>query len=155
MGRRRNTRDLTLSPVAPDCGVLQFEVLVSVQYMSRPSDANDIAPFAAETIYATGGLVLTKMERMELKDPSDSTAAPDPFAAPSELTPKPQPRISLVSDVEVHHGPLDTASSTIDDSAKFRIRILFKKITNHTPRHCIGKVRAWLFGQDRNLVAKA
>jgi len=30
--------------------------------------------------------------RIELKDPSDPTAASDPFVAPSELTPKKAPK---------------------------------------------------------------
>ncbi|XUJ32224.1 hypothetical protein ACQ5SK_26660 [Bradyrhizobium japonicum] len=148
--------------------MLQFELLASVQYKSPPSDDNDTAPFAAEAIYATGNLVrltfgpgsmpdgslaLTKMIRIEIKDPSDPTMVSDPFVPPSKVDPKPgdKPKsVSLVSDVEVHHGPNQAASKT----SKTRLSLDFhftRDVQNSKPDIASANLRVRLFGQDCNL----
>lgn len=154
--------------IASAGGVLQFELLASVQYKSPPSDDNDTAPFAAEAIYATGNLVrltfgpgsmpdgslaLTKMIRIEIKDPSDPTMVSDPFVPPSKVDPKPgdKPKsVSLVSDVEVHHGPNQAASKT----SKTRLSLDFhftRDVQNSKPDIASANLRVRLFGQDCNL----
>jgi hypothetical protein len=154
--------------VAPTGGVLQFEMLVSVQYKSPPSDDNDTAPFAAETIYATGNLVrltfgpgsmpdgslaLTKMVRIEIKDPSDPTMASDPFNPPSKADPKPADRpkpISLVRDVEVHHGPSQMPSQPSKTRLSFDFHFS-RNVQNSKPDIALANLRVRLFGQDCNL----
>ncbi|WP_246297595.1 hypothetical protein [Tardiphaga robiniae] len=154
--------------VAPTGGVLQFEMLVSVQYKSPPSDDNDTAPFAAETIYATGNLLrltfgpgsmpdgslaLTKMVRIEIKDPSDPTMASDPFNPPSKADPKPADRpkpISLGRDVEVYHGPSQIPSQPSKTRLSFDFHFS-RNVQNSKPDIALANLRVRLFGQDCNL----
>jgi hypothetical protein len=150
-------RPLRLHRVGFDANgnLVNLEIVVSVQYKSPPSESLDVAPFAADTIYATGnlatmvfepdasapgGLVLTKFDRCELRDPSDPLAATDPFIVSS------QP-ISLVSEVVVYHGP-----ASVWPSSKTQLIFDFKpQAKAGAPDIAAANLRVRLFGQDCNL----
>ncbi|WP_315827142.1 hypothetical protein [Bradyrhizobium sp. SZCCHNG3015] len=158
---------LLSADVAADGSVLRFELLVSVQYKSPPSDPNDVAPFAAEKIYASGNLVrltfgpgltadnslaLTKMVRIELKDLSDPTATSDPFVPPAKTDPKPEQKpgpVSLISDVDVYHGSDATSPKS---TTRLSFNFFFTRdVQGTTPDIASASLRVRLFGQDCNL----
>ncbi|UGY02528.1 hypothetical protein [Bradyrhizobium quebecense] len=145
---------------AADGHLQELAILVSVQYRSPPPDGMDVAPFAAETIYATGNLVkmsfetdpdpkvptgslrLKAMERCELKDPSDLTAAADPFVISKK-------RVSLVSDMTVNHGPSGYGAFPTSDA---QLTFEFEPgVSGNAPDIAAANVRVRLFGQDCNL----
>ncbi|MGJ4912966.1 hypothetical protein [Bradyrhizobium oligotrophicum] len=145
---------------AADGHLQDLAILVSVQYRSPPSDGLDVAPFAAEAVYATGNLVkmsfetdtdpnvpagslrLKAMERVELKDSSNSTAMSDPFVSSK----KP---VSLVSDMTVNHGP--SGHGTFPTS-QAQLTFEFKPgVSGNAPDIAAANVRVRLFGQDCSL----